>query len=266
MKNKIFLAGNWKMNKNITGSLCFIDEFHEMTEQEDFFGKNREKIKVVLFPQIVNMYALNQRIRDLEIPVLLGVQNIHWERSGAFTGENSSCSVRDAGAELALVGHSERRHLFGETNEMTSKKYTACFECGLRPILCVGETEEEKSRGMTEKILSSQVRSIFDPDGPTEAKEEIIIAYEPVWAIGTGKSATSDDAAGSCDFIREILGEIVGEMRSIAATILYGGSVNSSNALSFIEKDGINGLLVGGASLDPLEFMGIARACTCNVT
>ncbi|HRV70560.1 MAG TPA: triose-phosphate isomerase [Thermovirgaceae bacterium] len=261
MKEQILLAGNWKMNKDIKGSLCFIEEFQEMAEKEDLFGKTGKKFEMAIFPQTVNLYALNQKILDLKLPILLGAQNIHWERSGALTGENSGSSVLEAGAKMALVGHSERRHIFGETDEMTARKYVSCVECGLRPVLCVGETEEEKSRGFTEKVLSRQLRSVFAPDRSSEEWGEIIIAYEPVWAIGTGKSATSEDAAGSCDFIRNLLKGICSEKESQNAMILYGGSVKSSNAAAFMENGSINGLLVGGASLDPFEFMGILRAC-----
>jgi triosephosphate isomerase (TIM) len=261
MKKQVLLAGNWKMNKDIKGSLCFIEEFQEMAEKEDLFGKIGEKIEMALFPQIVNLYALNQKILDLKLPILLGAQNIHWERSGALTGENSGCSVLEAGAKMALVGHSERRHIFGETDEMTARKYVSSVECGLRPVLCVGETNEEKNRGVTEEVLSRQIRTVFGPDGSLEENREIIIAYEPVWAIGTGESATAEDASGSCGYIRSLLKEIFSEKVSRDALVLYGGSVKSSNAPAFMKKDGINGLLVGGASLDPFEFMEIAKAC-----
>jgi len=185
------------------------------------------------------------------------VQNIHWEDKGAYTGEVSASMARDAGARVVLVGHSERRHLFGETDEQSGKKCAAAVRAGLTPMLCVGETLEQRERGETEAVVLRQFKA--GVAGLSAAQvSDMLLAYEPVWAIGTGKTATPDDASAVHVVIRNAL-KVVVEDEAGSVPILYGGSVNRGNAKLLLSAPEIDGLLVGGASLDPGGWAAIAR-------
>ncbi len=189
--------------------------------------------------------------------ILVGVQNIHWEDKGAFTGELSAPMARDAGATVALVGHSERRHVFGETDEETAKKVGAAVRAGLIPMLCIGETLAEREAGTTEEVVIRQLRAgITEIDAPQVMG--MVLAYEPVWAIGTGKTATPADAQAIHAVIRGELTAMLGE-RARAIPICYGGSVNRGNAKSLLEAEDVDGLLVGGASLEAEGWSSIVR-------
>ena len=189
--------------------------------------------------------------------ILVGLQNIHWEDKGAFTGETSAPIARDAGANLVLVGHSERRHVFGETDEQAGKKCAAAVRAGLTPLLCVGETLAQREAGETENVVLRQLEAGISTIDPAKAAG-MLIAYEPVWAIGTGKNATPEDATKVHRRIREKLRQVVGE-RGTAIPVLYGGSVNRDNARALLAADGVDGLLVGGASLDADGWAAIVR-------
>src|SRR5690606_32619688 len=186
----------------------------------------------------------------------VGVQNIHWEDKGAFTGETSASIARDAGARVALVGHSERRHVFGETDEQTALKCAAAVRAGLTPMLCVGELLEERESGRTNAVVLRQLRAAL---GSLDADRiaTVIVAYEPVWAIGTGRNATPRDAATVHGEIRSALHELVGD-RASKMSILYGGSVNKNNVVDLMAASDVDGVLVGGASLDPSGWAAIA--------
>jgi triosephosphate isomerase len=190
--------------------------------------------------------------------IIVGAQNIFTEPKGAFTGECSASMAREAGASVALVGHSERRHVFGETNEQTALKCLRAFEAGLTPILCVGETIEQREAGTTDEVVIGQLRDGLKKLSP-EQLTKILVAYEPVWAIGTGKTATPSDAAAVHAVIKRVLAEIGGPQAG-ATPILYGGSVNEGNAASLLGAPGVSGLLVGGASLDPITWARICQA------
>lgn len=203
------------------------------------------------------MAAVVEGLKDRS-DVRVGVQNIHWEDKGAFTGEVSAAMARDAGAQYALVGHSERRHIFGETDEETGKKVAACFRARLTPILCVGEKIEERESGETDIVVLRQIRAgLRELDAAQVA--HVIIAYEPVWAIGTGKTATPDDASKVHRLIRYEL-KMMSPEKSSAIPILYGGSVNRGNVAQLLAAPDIEGVLVGGASLDPEAWSTIVRA------
>lgn len=216
----------------------------------------RHDRELIFFPPAISLTTVVEMTRERP-DIRVGVQNIHWEDKGAFTGETSAPMARDAGADVALVGHSERRHVFGERDEDTAKKVAAAVRAGLIPMLCVGEKLEERERGETEQIVLRQLRAgVAQID--THAYANILIAYEPVWAIGTGKTATPDDASAIHRVIRQELVTALGE-RGNAVPICYGGSVNRGNAQALLAADQVDGLLVGGASLDADGWSSIVR-------
>jgi triosephosphate isomerase len=213
--------------------------------------------QVIIFPSAVTLAAVVEGLKE-RTDLRVGVQNIHWEDKGAFTGEISAGQARDAGAQFALVGHSERRHVFGETDEETGRKAVACFRARLTPILCVGEKIEERESGETENVVLRQLRAgLGTLDGAQVA--HVLIAYEPVWAIGTGKTATPDDASRVHRLIRQEL-KLISPEKYNAIPILYGGSVNRGNVAQLLAAADVEGVLVGGASLDPEAWSTIVRA------
>ena len=191
--------------------------------------------------------------------VRLGVQNVHWEKGGAFTGETSVAMAADAGAALVLVGHSERRWVFGETVEQTVEKVRAVLAAGLVPVLCVGEQLDERRAGRAEAVVAAQLAPVLEVV-PLSAARSLVVAYEPVWAIGTGVNATPADAGAMHRFVRARLEEAYGGETAAAIPILYGGSVKPDNARELLAEPGVDGVLVGGASLDPAGFAAICAA------
>lgn len=248
--NRPVLAANWKMNNGPTLAREFMKAFL------DQFPRQNDRT-VLFFPpalSLATVAALLGERRD----IWLGVQNVHWADQGAFTGEQSVPIARDAGARVALVGHSERRHVFGETDDETALKCAAVERGGLTPMLCVGEKLEERDAGQAENVVVRQLRTGLSRMTQL-ATRDVMIAYEPVWAIGTGRTATPEDAAAMHAVIRGEMASIAGE-RGRVAPILYGGSVNPGNAKSLLAAQDVDGLLVGGASLDPSSWLAIARA------
>jgi triosephosphate isomerase len=248
---KPVLAGNWKMNLGPSEAVRFFDEFLAVWQP-------RDDRSVVFFPPSISFAAAREAVRG-RADVQLGVQNIHWERSGAFTGEISVGMAADAGASLALVGHSERRWVFGETTEETVRKVRAVLDGGLVPVLCVGEKIEERRAGRAEPVVSSQLDPVLEAVSMDEARS-LVIAYEPVWAIGTGVNATPQDAGAMHRYVRDVLSRAYGHDIAQAVPILYGGSVKPDNAADLLAVDGVDGVLVGGASLDPHGFAKICGA------
>jgi triosephosphate isomerase len=244
------LAANWKMNHGPTAAAAFLESFLSLHGA-------RDDRTVVLFPSALAFATVRAGVHARP-DIRLGVQNVHAEEKGAFTGENSVAIAADAGAAFVLVGHSERRHVFGETDAEAARKCSRVVAHGLVPVLCVGETIEQRERGETEHVVLHQLRtglSMLD----VGAVRAAIIAYEPVWAIGTGRTATPDDAATVHRVIRGALLERAGvEGRDIP--ILYGGSVTPANASALLAADQVDGLLVGGASLDPASWTAICAA------
>ncbi len=248
MKRPVF-AANWKMNHGPTDARAFMRAFL------DRYARHSDR-QVVFFPPAASLAAVVESLRDRQ-DIMVGAQNIHWEDKGAFTGEISSSIARDAGAHVVLIGHSERRHVFGETDEETAKKLAAALRARLAPMLCVGEQLPERDNGNTEAVVLRQLRAALaaiDPQTFTSAA----VAYEPVWAIGTGKTATPADASTVHRVIREELVSLLGE-RGRSIPILYGGSVNRGNARDLLAADEVDGLLVGGASLDAEGWSSIAN-------
>lgn len=241
------LAANWKMHHGPSAARAFVAEFLAR------YTPRRDR-SIVLFPPAVSLFAAAEARADRS-DLHLGVQNVHAEEKGAFTGETSAPMAREAGAELALVGHSERRHVFGETDEETARKCAVAARSGLVPMLCVGERLEEREAGETEAVVIRQLRAGLSTVGGARPGA-VLIAYEPVWAIGTGRTATPGDASAVHVVIRRELRTLLpgaGE-----TPILYGGSVNPGNAAALLAAPEVGGLLVGGASLDVASWMAIA--------
>ena len=215
-------------------------------------------VEVVIIPPFTAIAKVTESLGKAQ-NIKVGAQNMHWEKSGAFTGEISAALLRDLFVRYVVLGHSERRTLFGETDEIVNKKVRAAHEATLRPIVCVGETLEQREKGKVEKVLSAQLRGSL---AGLEAKEllETIIAYEPVWAIGTGKVATAEQAQEAHAFIRQTLGDMSDDATAEKIRIQYGGSVKPDNARRLMSQPDIDGALVGGASLDPRIFAQIVNA------
>jgi triosephosphate isomerase len=246
MSHLIF-AANWKMNHGPAAASDFLSTFLA------HYPRQYDRT-MIFFPSAVALAAAAREVKhrpDIEV----GTQNIHWEDKGAFTGEVSASMAREAGASFALVGHSERRHIFGETDEDTARKCLAAQRAGLTPLLCVGEKLDERERGDAEGVVSRQLRAGLAQLQPGGG---LLVAYEPVWAIGTGKNATPDDAATMHRHIRGELRALLGD-RGSGAPILYGGSVSVGNVLSLLRAPDVDGVLVGGASLQPGTWSAIAR-------
>ena len=238
MMRKKIVAANWKMNMTQAESAAFVE-----TLVRELAGA--KEVEVVIVPPFTALAKVSEALGASE-NIKLGAQNMYWEKGGAFTGEISAAMLRELFVRYVVLGHSERRQLFGETDEIVNRKVRAAHEAALRPIVCVGETLEERERGEVEKILGSQLRGSL-ADLSAKELNETVIAYEPVWAIGTGKTATPDDAAQVHSLIRYELGRngVTGRV-----PILYGGSVNKGNVLSLLAREELDGVLVGGASLD----------------
>ncbi len=247
-KRRRFVAGNWKMNGSLDANRALLNALVDSVKEAES--------EVVVFPPALYVQQVSGIVDGSNIAV--GVQNISAEKSGAFTGEISVEMVKDFGVKYALIGHSERRTLYGESDKDVALKCKAAVEGGLIPVICVGETEEERENGKTETVIKKQIVSVIEQIG-IEYFKEAIIAYEPVWAIGTGKTATPEEADAVHEFIRCTLKEYDANISNLIR-IVYGGSVNASNVDSLFKKDNIDGALVGGASLKAEEFTKIAFA------
>ena len=247
MRRKV-IAGNWKMNMLPDATIKFIDELAPLV-------KNTENEVILCVPYTDLFYAL---LTAQNTNIKIGAQNMHWEESGAYTGEVSGKMLKSIGVEYVIIGHSERRQYFAETDETVNKKIKAAFANELKPIVCVGESLEQRESGKTEEIITNQTRLALE--GLTnEQVQSTIIAYEPIWAIGTGKTATSEDANNSIKAIRKEIASIYGEEVANNVIIQYGGSVKSANAKELFSTSDIDGGLVGGASLKVEEFSKIVN-------
>lgn len=242
------IAGNWKMNVTASAAPVFINQFKSLVGDV-------VDVEIVLCPPATTLPVMCSKLLGTGIHV--GGQNIHWEESGAFTGETSAAMLTDLGCRYVILGHSERRAMFGETDETVNRKLYSALRAGLVPIVCVGETLEQREGDSTEAICREQVTGSLAGLTPAQL-EQIIIAYEPVWAIGTGRTATPQDAQTVIGFIRSLLRENFGQAAE-KVRILYGGSVKADNIAGLMAQADIDGALVGGASLDPQGFAKIVR-------
>ncbi len=245
-----FIAGNWKMNAGGRDACALAAGVAQLTREHG-------RVDVLVAPPFTAIAAVAHEIFEAKSSVLVAAQNMHAERSGAFTGEVSAPMLRDAGATWVILGHSERRQLFGETDEVVARKVAAAMTAEIRPIACVGETLAEREAGETMAVVERQVRAFLDELAKQPGYGAI--AYEPVWAIGTGKVATPEQAQEVHAFIRSLL-EKASEEVAEQTRILYGGSVKADNAEGLLSQDDIDGALVGGASLDPAGFAKISAA------
>ncbi|MFO0774304.1 MAG: triose-phosphate isomerase [Nitrospiraceae bacterium] len=249
---QFLIAGNWKMNKTATEAVSLVDQLFSTLPQ------SQQQVELLVAPPFTALAAVQGRLAASRRPVTLAAQNVFWEDRGAFTGEISAPMLKDIGCAAALVGHSERRHLLGETDEVVNKKVHALLRHGLRVILCVGETKAERQAGQTDTVIERQLIAGLQQVAP-EQRPQITIAYEPIWAIGTGDAATAEQATAVHRHIRTLIERTWSRDAAERLTILYGGSVTAANAGSFLASPQINGALVGGACLDPAAFAKIVE-------
>jgi triosephosphate isomerase (TIM) len=242
-----FIAGNWKMFKTVQEAVVFAKELRSIV-------KDINGVEIVVAPQFTAVHGVAEALRNSNVAV--AAQDLFWEREGAFTGEVSGTMIREAGAEYVIIGHSERRRLFGETDVTVNRKIGAAIGAGLTPIVCVGETLEERERSQTLAILDRQIKDGLDGITATQVAE-MVIAYEPVWAIGTGRVATAAQAEESHAHIRARLRQWFGADAADRCQVIYGGSVKADNIAELLREPDVDGALVGGASLDVKSFSDI---------
>ncbi len=252
MARKDLIAGNWKMNATHLEAIQMVQKLSYRLDHPDY-----DRVDVVVCPPFTALRSVQTVIESDHLRMRLGAQNTYWEEKGAFTGEVSPPMLAKLGVEFVIVGHSERRQIFGEDDTAVNRKVKAVMAAGMTPIMAVGETLEEREEGVTEAKVGSQVRAgLRGLDA--EAVAGMVIAYEPIWAIGTGRNASPDDAGAVCSFIRsEVEAKFPGAGGELR--ILYGGSINPGNIAGFMAKKDIDGGLVGGASLDPDTFASVIR-------
>ena len=243
-----FIAGNWKMYKTAEQAKAFAEEFKKLYKPSD--------VRVAIAAPFTQLWALKEAFAGTGIGV--AAQNMHWADEGAYTGEVSAAMLREIGVDYCVIGHSERRQYFAETDETVNKKVLKALAEGILPILCCGESLKTRDAGEQNAFVEAQIRADFAGVSAEDAKK-VTVAYEPIWAIGTGRTASPEQAQDMCAYIREVLKDIYGEDISEEITIQYGGSVKPSNASDLMYQDDIDGALVGGASLKPADFMEIVH-------
>ncbi|PTE85593.1 triose-phosphate isomerase [Staphylococcus equorum] len=244
---KPIIAGNWKMNKTVQEAKDFVNALTTLPDTKE--------VESVICAPAIQLDALVTLVNDGKAQGLqIGAQNAYFEDNGAFTGETSPAALADLGVKYVVIGHSERREIFKETDEDINKKAHAVFNHGMTPIICVGETDEERESGKANEVVGNQVKKAVE--GLSEEQlQQVVIAYEPIWAIGTGKSSTSEDANEMCAFVRETVAELSSQTVADATRIQYGGSVKPNNIKEYMAQSDIDGALVGGASLKVDDFV-----------
>ncbi len=250
-KRKAVIAGNWKMNKTAAEAKALIEELLPAVKDAS--------CGVVICTPYTDLPQAAELCRGTNVGV--GAQNVHFEKSGAFTGEISAEMLCELGAGYAVVGHSERRQYFAETDETVNKRARAAIDAGLTAIVCVGESLTQREQGVTEELVRMQTK-IALLGFSAEDMKKVIVAYEPVWAIGTGRTATAEQAEEVCAAIRKVLAELYGQAVADGVTIQYGGSMNAANAAELLAKPNVDGGLIGGASLKPADFAAIVKAAS----
>lgn len=250
MSRKFLIAANWKMNLTPDDSASLVDEINAI-------AGNQTSVQVCVCPPFTSLPAVSDKVEQTEI--LLGAQNMHAQQSGAFTGEISAEMLRSIYVSYVILGHSERRQYNGETNSSVNEKILSAVKANLKPIYCIGETLDEREQGRTMDILSSQVREGLE-NYPSSELDLLVIAYEPVWAIGTGKTATDEMAQEAHAEIRKVLAEMFGESAASSIRIIYGGSMKPENATGLLAQPDVDGGLIGGASLSAKSFCDIVEA------
>ena len=253
MTRKPLISGNWKMNLNHFEAIQTVQKLHYLLPSEIF-----EQVDVSIHPPFTDIRSVQTLIDSEDLDLILGAQHCHWEESGAFTGEVAPGFLAKLNVEYVVVGHSERREIFGETDEMVNRKVAAIQQQGMTPIVCCGETLDEREAGATEDKVLGQIEAALSGRS-NEQIASLVVAYEPIWAIGTGKTATADDAQSVCHAIRERVRDLTDDATADALRVQYGGSVKAGNAAELMSQADIDGALVGGASLDPDEFARLVQ-------
>lgn len=249
---KNLIAGNWKMNKSHLEAIQMVQKLSYRLDVNDY-----DRVDVVVCPPFTSLRSVQTVIETDHLSIRLGAQNVEWHDDGAFTGEIAPSMLKKLSVSYVIVGHSERRQLFGETDEVVNLKAKAVAAVGMTPIVAIGETETERDADRAEDVVARQLAGSLNGI-QEDSLRSIVVAYEPIWAIGTGRTATADDAGTMCTFVRNQLREIAGEAAE-DVRILYGGSVNPGNIAGLMAKRDIDGGLVGGASLDPDTFASLIR-------
>ncbi len=247
---KRIIAGNWKMNKTISEAEAFLNDIRKKVPASD-------KVDSVVCAPFLALPTLVEKAKGSNVKI--GAQNMHFEENGAFTGEVSPTMLKDLGVDYVVIGHSERREMFNETDESVNKKTKAAFANGLIPIVCVGETLEQRENNETKTLVEAQVKAALDGLSEEQVKETVI-AYEPIWAIGTGKTASSEEANEVCAHIRQVVMSAVSDAAAEAVRIQYGGSVKPANIDELLAQSDIDGALVGGASLEADSYVQLVEA------
>ena len=247
------ISGNWKMHHNHFEAISTVQKLAYLLHKDDY-----DVVDVSVHPPFTDLRSVQTVLEADEIPIALGAQHCHWEEKGAFTGEISPAFLAKLNVTYVITGHSERRELFGETDEMVNTKAKAILKWGMTPIICCGETLEEREAGGTDQKVAGQVRAALAGLKP-EQVAGLVIAYEPIWAIGTGRTASAEDAQTVCALVRATVAEVAGAEAADAVRIQYGGSVKPSNAVELMGQPDIDGALVGGASLVADDFAGIVQ-------
>jgi len=253
MGRKLLVSGNWKMNYTHLEAITVLQALDVHLDRSVL-----AKVDISVHPPFTALRSVQTVIEADDIPILLGAQNCHFEDKGAYTGEVSPSMLSKLDVQLVIVGHSERRAYFHETDEDISRKLSAVVRNRMVPVLCVGESLTEREEGMTEARLESQIRGALTGID-RNALSDLVIAYEPVWAIGTGKAAYPDDAQSACHYLRSVLSQVVGSELAERTRLLYGGSVSPDNVADLVRNEDVDGVLVGGASLDPERFAAIVK-------
>ena len=249
---KDLIVGNWKMNATHLEAIQMVQKLSYRLDFADY-----QRVDVGVCPPFTALRSAQTVIETDHLQIRLGAQNVFWEEGGAYTGEIAPGMLAALSVTFVIVGHSERREIFGETNEDVNRKVKAVLAAGMTPILCCGETEDEREAGVTEDKVGSQVRAGLAGLSPEEIAG-LVVAYEPIWAIGTGRTASDDDAGAMATFVRATIADIAGDAAE-STRILYGGSMNPGNVAGLMAKKDIDGGLVGGASLDPDTFASVIR-------
>ena len=247
----LLIAGNWKMNNDVHAAAKLADELAQALPEVP------AGVEVLVCPPTIDITTVHDRISAA--PIALGAQNVYWEAKGAYTGESSCDMLKSAGCTYCIIGHSERRDYFHETDEDENKKAKALVAAGIVPVFCCGEPEEVREAGTYVKHVTDQVKAGLAGLEISDAKQ-LVVAYEPIWAIGTGKTATADDAQEVCGAIRKTLAEVFGQQTADGIRVLYGGSAKPENVAGFLEKEDVDGALVGGASLKADSFAAMVKA------
>ena len=250
---KPLISGNWKMNLNHLEAIQVVQKLSYQLTTQDY-----DAVDVSVHPPFTDLRTVQLVLDTDRIPMSLGAQNCHWEEKGAFTGEVSPVMLQKLNCTYVIVGHSERREIFGETDEAVRKKMEAVVAHGMTPIVCVGETLEEREAGSADSKVTGQIKAALTGRPPAEVAA-MVVAYEPIWAIGTGRTATPADAQAMCGLIRTTVRSLFDDAVADALRIQYGGSVKASNNAELMAQPDIDGALVGGASLDPDEFARIVQ-------